>query len=302
MKERFNFYDLDLQGAFKTNDEIVQYCDISPIDISVNEMGLHDFTLRKQHGWYTQEQYTVHFVLRGGGSINIAEKKHHVTANDIFVIPPNILRHMKPDDGDPWRYFWVGVSGNGIKELIKNAGISTLNPVYHCGKFEGEIRQFIDNIVALCPASQESMRLYFISYITFLFGHIIEEVKQRPDNENEFNKEFFLQQAIDIINTRYNDLNFRIEDICKQLAVSHSYLCRIFKEYSSKTLNQYLIRIRMRHARKMLESRDNKIQNIVTACGYTDYPYFAKEFKRIFNVTPSAYRKMHAEKHGKDRK
>ena len=153
----------------------------------------------------------------------------------------------------------------------------------------------LDKIISLCPADAESMKLYYISYLTFLFGHIIDETKKKPKIVNDYNKEYYLQQAIDIINRRYSDSEFRIEDICRQLRVSHSYLCRIFKEYSAKTLNQYLVRIRMRYARKMLESEENEIKNIVTACGYSEYGYFAKEFKRIFNITPGEYRKMQAE-------
>lgn len=101
-----------------------------------------------------------------------------------------------------------------------------------------------------------------------------------------------MQKSIDYIEAHYADPDLRIEEISVSLAVSHSYLCRIFKQLSGFTISQYLNQIRLREARILLEQSELSIESIAYEVGYTDYAHFSKTFKKTFLRTPGLYRKL----------
>ena len=54
---------------------------------------------------------------------------------------------------------------------------------------------------------------------------------------------------------------------------------------------QYLINIRIAHAKHLLSTSDMPIAQIATECGYDDPVYFSQVFKRITEFSPKEYRK-----------
>lgn len=85
------------------------------------------------------------------------------------------------------------------------------------------------------------------------------------------------------------------EDLCKEdLArigmCSVRNLSRKFKECTGETVLEYIHRLRIDKARKMLLETDDKITEIATSVGFNDISFFNKTFKRRMNLTPREYR------------
>ena len=72
--------------------------------------------------------------------------------------------------------------------------------------------------------------------------------------------------------------------------ISAGYLSTVFKKETGKTLTQFVIERRIKHATKLLESTHLQIQTIALHCGIMDVQYFSKIFKKITGKTPKEYR------------
>ena len=81
-----------------------------------------------------------------------------------------------------------------------------------------------------------------------------------------------------------------LKDIAGRFHFNPSYLCRVFKRETGMTLTDYLMRLRLDKAAEMLGATVNSIAFIAEQCGYQDYFYFSRLFKRTFGMTPSQYR------------
>jgi len=79
-------------------------------------------------------------------------------------------------------------------------------------------------------------------------------------------------------------------DLIKLCGCSESVLLRSFKQIMGISPQQYLINYRIQKAAGMLLSTDLKSHNIATACGFKDFSYFTKIFKRNIGMTPMEYR------------
>ncbi|PWM71819.1 MAG: hypothetical protein DBX59_08005 [Bacillota bacterium] len=287
---------LKIEPGFKRDGEIVQYYNNKVLELASNEFGIHDFSKREAAGARIQSHYTLHFVLKGKGTFSIAGKTFHLQENDAFFTPPNVTVTTTPDKDEPWTFFWAGMNGKGFQQVFANALFSIASPVYSCGACAQFVRNAIERLCDFCPAESDAMQMRGISAALEIFAYITEErVKNCGETPHVFSKEYYLQKALDLIEANYADSAFKIDDICAELAISHSYLCKIFRLFSSVTVNQYLIEIRMREARLLLDKDESSIKNVAFAVGYNDYAYFSKEFKKHFGYTPGQYRKTQRE-------
>ena len=83
-----------------------------------------------------------------------------------------------------------------------------------------------------------------------------------------------------------------LQEISHTLHVSPSYLSRKFRQVIGMTLTDYIIKVRMEQAKKLLIHSEIPIQHISMNVGFEDSNYFSRVFKRQMGQTPKAYRKM----------
>ena len=61
---------------------------------------------------------------------------HHLGAGDFFLIRPNELVDYEADAEDPWEYYWIGFSGNKVKEILHTNGIGAKDYIGQVGTKE----------------------------------------------------------------------------------------------------------------------------------------------------------------------
>ncbi|GHI01071.1 response regulator transcription factor [Neobacillus kokaensis] len=94
-------------------------------------------------------------------------------------------------------------------------------------------------------------------------------------------------QAITFMESQYQDCEIGLNSIAEYLHVNPSYLSRIFKKETGITVIEYLTKIRMENARKLLMNGCKNIQFVSEMTGYNDPHYFSRCFKKYYKVPPS---------------
>ena len=79
-----------------------------------------------------------------------------------------------------------------------------------------------------------------------------------------------------------------LDILAKQTFLNKYYLARLFKEETSSTIYQYIIKKRLLLSKKLI---DNKIPiiRVYLLAGFNDYSNFFKSFKNEFGITPKQY-------------
>lgn len=86
-----------------------------------------------------------------------------------------------------------------------------------------------------------------------------------------------------------------IDQLARHCNMSERNFIRRFEQATTNTPLEYIQRVRVEAAKKMLEGKNGGIEQIASKCGYEDTDYFRKIFKRYVAMTPRAYQ----EKYGK---
>lgn len=82
-----------------------------------------------------------------------------------------------------------------------------------------------------------------------------------------------------------------LEEVAELVNLSPNYFSNLFKETKGETFIDFVTRIRMEHAKKLLEENEHTLKEISYKVGYKDPNYFSRVFKRNFGVSPKHYQK-----------
>ncbi len=85
--------------------------------------------------------------------------------------------------------------------------------------------------------------------------------------------------------------NLSIDEIAEMKATNRRTLERRFRSATGNSILQYLQRVRIESAKKMLENDTNNVADAMFSVGYNDTKAFREVFRKYVGVSPSEYRK-----------
>ena len=92
----------------------------------------------------------------------------------------------------------------------------------------------------------------------------------------------------------YLDFHFQdpvsLHTVAQILGLSDGYLSTAFRKEVGIPLTEYLNQNRVQYAKTLLEGSELSVQEISSACGFSDASYFARIFKRYIGKAPKQYR------------
>ena len=203
-----------------------------------------------------RDYYLLHFVESGKGVLRKNGTDYPVSKGQCFVILPSEHHSYQADEHDPWTYIWIGFKGSIGKKLE-----SLSYPVFNAS---GEIFREMLDAGRYGDMSEE-----------YLCGKIIEFMCSEFSSKQ---KGFYPDIAKNMIDTHYN-ARLSIQQIADNIGIDKRYLARIFKSEFGITMQSYIIKKRMKEARRFL--RDGySVNEVSRLVGYDDVFTFSRAFKK----------------------
>ena len=172
---------------------------------------------------------------------------------------------MLADEEDPWVYQWIGFDGRLTESFASLPTVLTLSASY---------------TQAMLDTEGKDLREYHIAAILFeMYASLFGEKKETHD---------YVRRVKDYIRAVYMQ-ELRVEDIANSMNLNRRYLSRFFKEKTGMTVQDYLIRVRMEEAKRLL-MQGRSVNEAAVLCGYQDPFLFSKMFKRRFGISPGAWK------------
>ncbi|MGC3943133.1 MAG: helix-turn-helix domain-containing protein [Chryseolinea sp.] len=88
--------------------------------------------------------------------------------------------------------------------------------------------------------------------------------------------------------------SFLVDEVCNELGIGRRTFERRFKKGTGNSIVEYVQRVKVEYAKKLLESGSKTINEVTYATGYNDVDAFRKVFKRFTDLSPLGYRKKYA--------
>ena len=99
-----------------------------------------------------------------------------------------------------------------------------------------------------------------------------------------------LQRVIDKMQAGIR-MDIDLHSLAKESGYSKSHFLRMFREATGITPYQYLLRLRLKLAQRMIKEGSSKLVDIALACGFSSHTHMSRMFRQAIGVTPGEYRR-----------
>jgi AraC-like DNA-binding protein len=118
----------------------------------------------------------------------------------------------------------------------------------------------------------------------------ILDTEQSGDATNDKIRHFKVAMAQKIIHEHIMSQMPTVTEIAGAVNFTPNYLSSLFHKTTGVTIKNYINILKLDYAHKLIETTTSNISEIAWSCGFQDDSYFAKIFKKRFNIFPAAVR------------
>ncbi len=251
---------------------------------------------------HSHKNYELNFIVSGAGRRIVGNNITRFEHDDLVLLGPDLPHcwEILETEGDTppsciTIHFYENIIHSDffnipemevVMGLLRNASYG----IYFSGKQVVEIRQRLRRLLTL-----EGLE----SYIELLniFNLLLKMDNRETLSETlVYSRDFArdLEQINKVYEYVFMNINkgIKLQEAASIVNMATGSFCRYFKKKTNLTFMEYVKKVRISLAAKMLIETDKSISQICYESGYNNLANFNHYFKTIMKKTPSEYRKM----------
>lgn len=255
-----------------------------------------------QYPIHWHDEIEIIFVEDGILRITISNQEYIGTAGDVFIVNSKEL-HFMSSPGKLISYYTILFPLEFISFQTEDSfETDTMKPLRSGQlmfkndisklKFRNDFTDTLYKIIQIndCnhPSKQMKTRILLLQLLEFLidFGCLaVSPVAGKNDIQREM---------LIYIGENYCS-EISLQKLGSHFYMSPKYISNYFKKNFGITFSQYIMHLRITHAKKLLETTNASITEIALNSGFSNVSYFIRSFKERYNISPLRYRKQRIE-------
>ena len=210
--------------------------------------------------------------------VNVDNKHYEIDSSKLLFIEQNQGMSVLSNGNN---YFIIYFKGEIVSEIFK------LNIVQKQDVLIGindELRKMLFDMFSYYQKHNQ-INLYLLG-LFYQVIHFIDEYINK--NDVSLNENAHIKTAIKYMEIHYAQ-NIGIVDIASACRLNPNYLTNLFQKEMKISPVQYLISIRMLHAKNLLLTRRYTLQEIGLRVGYKTASYLSQAFKKFYGISPKEF-------------
>lgn len=230
------------------------------------------------------QHFAIVFIAGGSGTYQVDNgERQRIKAGSLFFFQPGVVYHYGPDDGGWWDEFYFTISGSRIAEWQENW--SLVDGIVEQPGVDASQQSRINQIFALMESGHPDNA----DRAAMLLESLLYEWIHRQQPSPATVKSIRIAQLLeDLSATLYEP--FDANAFAERHHWSLSTLRRTVSEYTGFALHEYVHRLKVAEAKKLLLNTEQSVKEIAAALGYGDVFYFSRLFKKLSGEAPQLFR------------
>ncbi|OJG95861.1 AraC family transcriptional regulator [Enterococcus thailandicus] len=241
---------------------------------------------------HTHDFLEISIVLEGQANYTIEEQEFQLNAGQIMLFNPGTHHGEEQRTGTYSHQLHIGLTNISLDGLKRNH-LPTKKAILNLGEYQWEFLDKAWRLVKEYSEEQPEFQLMVKALIIEMLVLILRSLEKVQDNtvtlalsKNAKRKQYLVNHAIYYLENHHTQ-EITLEQLADTLYVSPTYLSKVFKESTGMSPINYLIQVRLKHAKELLANEQLTIREISQAVGYQDAYHFSKLFKKYYGVSPS---------------
>jgi AraC-like DNA-binding protein len=229
--------------------------------------------------------HSVEYVDSGSGTVTLDGRAFPLRPGSLFRYGPEVRHRISADAGPPMVKYFVDFAGAAARRLLRSGAWAELRPLRVAEP--ARLRALFDELQRLGqrPGAHASR----LSALVLEQIVLVAADESLPEEAGESAAWSTYQRCRAQIESGYLELH-SLAGVCATRGVSTAHLCRLFQRYAGVSPYQLLVRLKMARAAALLLDGGRLVKQIGPLVGYDDPYHFSKAFKRVYGLSPEAFR------------
>lgn len=283
--------------------EIIRFGAVQDI-AAVNSQGMFHYPAH----WHSEAEFVL--ALKNGCAFRIGEKEYHLSQGDILLIWPQEMHEMLsiPENGTLFIQFSASLLESNRDLAV---AISMLPPLHHLPQaafpdLTSRLSRMMQEIMAIYQSDdffRETRCKLIVYQMLMQLAECGDMAKIRQSESTPFSNEAWarMRQACAYIDAHYTD-DLKQTEAASAVGLSTWYFSRLFKQYIQSSFPEYLSRVRVQAASRLLIDSELTITECAYQAGFQSITVFNKTFADLTGTTPREYRKVYLAAHSRLKK
>ena len=231
----------------------------------------------------------LHMTVSGCGIIYHEGKRYILPIGTMMYTPPKVMPHIAPAPGG-WIDNWVTIF---LADLSPGSSILSLGDKLRIFRPENpnEINRMYETINRELTSGTLHGRLMAAAEAYRMICAVISCLEENSDES--LTDSLVVSDAVNYIHAHVSE-NITLSDLCAVCrGISPQYLCRLFKRYMEMRPVEYIRKVRISRAKKLLSNTDLPVQEVAARCGFENATYFYRCWNKTEKESPAEYRRGH---------
>ncbi|MEG0542137.1 MAG: AraC family transcriptional regulator [Angelakisella sp.] len=228
------------------------------------------------------------YCVRGTGQFYIAGDCLNVGHDDLVIINPGVEHTEVSLSDSPLEYIVLGIDGVEFS-FVGNGELR-----YRTHNFRDKPEEILGELKTILR-EMELRTEYYETMCRNLLEIILVRIFRQIECDISVSSRHANKECAEV--KRYMDANYAenitLDFLAELTHLNKYYLVHTFnREYGISPIN-YLIKRRIRESKYFLENTNYSLSQISGILGFSSSSYFSQSFKRLENISPVEYRKLH---------
>ncbi|MDR6551229.1 helix-turn-helix domain-containing protein [Paenibacillus qinlingensis] len=241
-------------------------------------------------GYFTEREgldsYLIAYILRGTGELTFQNKSYPLGTNQLFFIHCDHYHHYAANPQEPLELLWVHLNGSSTAAYYEQYAAAH-DPVLQLSN-DSTASSLIRQSLQIQQQRSAATELLTSKLLVELLTEIVLSAQQISLSKSD--KPDYIDAICQTLQLRFIE-SISLDELAQEYAVSKYHMAKRFKQYTGLSPHEYLIGIRMTHAKELLKYSDIPVSAIAAAVGIDNVSHFINLFKDRTGDTPLVYRK-----------
>ena len=238
------------------------------------------FTNRKDY-----QSFLIIYTYEGNGGLEYMGKNYSLGPGDGFFIDCRVP-HLYRTEGNVWKHGVFHLNGPLVPALfsryMENGSVSFYQP------FTGNYQKKLEELLSIYGSVQPCRDWLASDCISSILTDLLRNASEEKETDSPVPEN--LRYLIAYMEKHFTQ-TLTLDFLSRFSGISKYYLSREFKKYTGYSPNDYLISLRVEHAKFLLRSTTLPANKIALTAGFHDINNFTNLFRKKTGMTPGGYRK-----------
>jgi AraC-like DNA-binding protein len=239
--------------------------------------------------------YALGYIISGDRRVITPYERFDAHAGDVTAMPPGMYHRTLSKSGTPYVNYLIKISGEVADQFCREVDPDIWDYIFEQKRLsfdESSRRKIVDIMEDMLEiysggATYLAVLLKGLLFRLLVFLRDNNISSDRTPFKSELSKD--IMEAMYFIEKNYSE-PIKLSDAAECIGFSEGHFSRLFSSQVGISFSNYLVNIRLRHAKELLINTRLPISDIALQTGFGSGDYFSACFNKREGISPTAFR------------